>query len=394
MGTRGEVEEKSEEHSRHTGILITTDKAKILYDLGEREYLRIPSLQVIILSHYHPDHFSKEIEELREITIPIVSTEEILSLLPREKVKLNTKAIQLNKVFRVEDLSFKAYRTLHSKKTPSFALRMEDGVSRVLITGDAIWLENMEEAMKDLDLLIADGSFFKRGGMVRRDKETGEIYGHAGIPDFIRWALKYDVRNIIFTHFGTEAIKMGYEELRRRLDDVLLEEAKRQGKSLEPLEYDVLPARDGMEIDTSKLQRVDIEAIEPRVFLRPVAGIILVAPHAELIVKGKKTAIVKTKRYGKYIDMPLYLIQDKKIWGIISYSEPREIDWEEFRELRDKHQITDEEVERWGWKKYKRLWYYPINLLFKYDEPIPIDYETGPQVFISIEEIKGLYGAS
>jgi hypothetical protein len=42
----------------------------------------------------------------------------------------------------------------------------------------------------------------RKGGMVRRDKKTGAIFGHTGIPNLIHF-FKPHTNTILFGHFGS-----------------------------------------------------------------------------------------------------------------------------------------------------------------------------------------------
>ncbi len=52
LGTRGEIEESAPRHSRHSGLLVD---GKLLFDLGEREFLEEKPRRIFI-THLHPDH--------------------------------------------------------------------------------------------------------------------------------------------------------------------------------------------------------------------------------------------------------------------------------------------------------------------------------------------------
>jgi hypothetical protein len=56
--------------------------------------------------------------------------------------------------------------------------------------------------LRGLDLVITEGSFIRRGGMVRRDAESGAEFGHAGIPDLVDFFQAFAPR-IIITHYGS-----------------------------------------------------------------------------------------------------------------------------------------------------------------------------------------------
>lgn len=73
------------------------------------------------------------------------------------------------------------------------------------------------DALGDLNLIITDGSFLRKGGMVRKDKETQALYGHNGIPNLID-LFKAHTATILFVHFGYKDItgaKQKLEELEK-----------------------------------------------------------------------------------------------------------------------------------------------------------------------------------
>ena len=49
--------------------------------------------------------------------------------------------------------------------------------------------------------MITEASYFRKGGLIIRDKTTGRIYGHTGVPDLVR-LFKDHCRRIVLVHFG------------------------------------------------------------------------------------------------------------------------------------------------------------------------------------------------
>ena len=94
----------------------------------------------------------------------------------------------------------------------------------------------MRTAVK-VDLVITEGSYIRKGGLVRRDKETGALFGHAGIPDLLRLFSPF-TGHILLTHFGSWFYK-DIRESRRKL--------KKLGKDYG---ITVHVGYDGMELDT------------------------------------------------------------------------------------------------------------------------------------------------
>ncbi|MHA1226259.1 MAG: ATP-dependent DNA ligase [Candidatus Hodarchaeales archaeon] len=144
---------------------------------------------------------------------------------------------------------------------------------------------------------------------------------------------------------------------------------------------------------TKKLKKLLVPSDIPQL-LQPgrtvlLPGKILVKPHGTLIWKGKKKAIVSSRKFTKYIGIPVYLIEDNKALGIIEIKEGRKINLRKFKELRKFHQISEDERKRW-WSKEKFLYYYPIELISKFDPPKEILRPKGAQVWLENVTFKSM----
>lgn len=371
LGTKGEIEERSPTHSLHSGIIVGYQKDRLLVDIGEEQFLQ-ESYSAVLLTHYHPDHFAKGI--LR-IPCKLYSTKEILSLIPKE-VEFTPRYISVGKPFEIGDFKINSYKVYHSIKTPSVAYKITAGEHTILLSGDVISIANRDEALSGVDVYIGDGSFLEKD-MVRR--KDSEIFGHSSVKTQLKWCDKASIPVAIFTHWGTEAVKMNKLELEHRLR-ALADEVAPNTK--------VIVAEDGLKLDIGKLSQVEISGIEPTVIakIEPVAGLILVSPHGRYVWEGRKSAMVKSREYRKYINQPLWLISEGKVWGIVQYGEPRKITWEEFKQTYPEHLVTEEEAKKWGWEG-KDLFLYPLHLLKKFDPPVPCKYKLGPQVFVKEVDI-------
>ncbi|MBA7572265.1 hypothetical protein ES708_14041 [subsurface metagenome] len=76
--------------------------------------------------------------------------------------------------------------------------------------------EDKGTVLKDVDLLIADGSSLNIN-MVRR--KEGKLYGHTRIKTMIEWCKKYNIGSLIVTHCGKQIVTMGNKELNARLEE-------------------------------------------------------------------------------------------------------------------------------------------------------------------------------
>jgi len=221
LGTRGEIEETAPWHTKHSGVLIDDH---FLLDLGEEEYLDYnPSF--IVFTHFHPDHayFVRRKNEL---------SEKIKAYGPEENKEIGNVNI-VNDTFEVDNYKFVPIPTIHSLKVKSQSYLIENGGKRLLYTGDLAWMEKKyQERLGQLDMIITEGSFFRKGGMIRRDKKSGKIYGHTGVPDLIRIFNKH-TNHLVLMHFG-KWFKKDVEASRKKIENEAPEgvkvEAARDGQ--------------------------------------------------------------------------------------------------------------------------------------------------------------------
>lgn len=200
LGTRGEIKNSCPYHSKHSGILL--DK-KILFDIGEEKFLNYKP-KCIFITHLHPDHafFVREPEKKNKIKVPIYTP----------------KNIKYGKPIKIGSYQITPIPTIHSKKVKSVAYLVERKPKRFLYTGDLVWIKKKyHHYFKNLDLVITEASFLRKGGLVKKDKQTGEIYGHTGIPNLICLFRNF-TSHLVFLHFGSwfyKDIKKAREKLNK-----------------------------------------------------------------------------------------------------------------------------------------------------------------------------------
>lgn len=222
LGTRGEIEENAPWHTKHSGILIDDT---VLIDLGEEEFLNYdPSF--VVFTHLHPDHafFVRENNKLNT---------GIVAYAPERSEKIETLQV-VTDPFEKNGYKFTPIPVIHSLKVKSLAYIIEKDDKRLLYTGDVAWIEKKyREKLGKLDMVITEGSFIKKGGVIRKDKNTGKIFGHTGIPDLIKM-FSVHTQHIVLTHFGAWFMKN-------------VVEGRKKIQELAPSDMQVEAARDGQE---------------------------------------------------------------------------------------------------------------------------------------------------
>ncbi|MBD3204961.1 MBL fold metallo-hydrolase [Candidatus Bathyarchaeota archaeon] len=222
LGSRAKVESSESRYSQHSGAIID---GVILLDLGEKGYLDLDP-DYILITHLHPDHAVFVNEDLGKINVPVYAPE-----------KTKEAEVQVLK----ESISLNGYNTTpipthHSKLVESQAYLVENEGSRLLYTGDIIWIDKKyHDKISDLNVVITDASYIRKGGLVRKDEETGKLYGHNGIPNLVK-LFKGLTEHIVFTHFGS----WFYRDI---------EESKEKIREFSEQDLKVESAYDGFEIE-------------------------------------------------------------------------------------------------------------------------------------------------
>lgn len=209
LGTRGEVDHSAPYHSRHSGVLIDST---LLIDLGERDYLD-PRPKAVLITHLHPDHAYFIRNKKEKETIP----SELPIYAPESQTDCGIKI--LDKTKTIAGYTIHPIPTHHSIKVKSQAYRIDQDSTRILYTGDMIWIDKGYHSLfEGLDLVITEGSYLRKGGLVRKDKKTGKIYGHTGIPDLVRLFKDY-CDHVVLMHFGSWFYK-GTAQGRKKIKDL------------------------------------------------------------------------------------------------------------------------------------------------------------------------------
>lgn len=188
LGTRGEIQESAPYHSKKSCVLINDT---LMLDIGDKRFLT-ESPTYILITHLHPDHaYFVRHDEAPPADVAIYAPEQYQNSLHVTK-----------RTFHLDGYKITCIPTVHSLKVKSQAYLIEHNGKRILYTGDMIWIKKkFHKLLHNLDLIITEASFMRKGGMIRRNKATGKIYGHTGVPNLISMFKPFTCV-MAFMHFG------------------------------------------------------------------------------------------------------------------------------------------------------------------------------------------------
>src|SRR5205823_6358407 len=91
----------------------------------------------------------------------------------------------------------------HSQRVKSVGFLVQKGTEKIFYSSDMIRIESKyHSALRELDLVVTEGSFIRTGGLIRLDAQNREPIGHNGIPDLVEFFSRF-TRRMVITHFGT-----------------------------------------------------------------------------------------------------------------------------------------------------------------------------------------------
>lgn len=221
LGTRGNIEPSAPRYVRHSGILVD---GELLLDLGEVDYLRYKPRHIFI-THLHSDHAAFTHSPVRPKAIVHVP----------EPTKRLPDAHVISRAVGVGSYRIVPIPTVHSHRLRSVGYRVEKEGRSFFYSSDMVTIDPYyHRRLRKLDIVITDGSYMRRGGLVRLDPESGKRYGHRGITDLVEFFRPF-TRCIVIVHFGSWFYRNVEESVRK---------VEALGNTVR-----VIAGRDGMVID-------------------------------------------------------------------------------------------------------------------------------------------------
>jgi len=212
LGTRGNIQARTRRHNRHSSLLVSYGRWRVMIDCGEDWLGHLDEVrpQAIFITHAHPDHAWG----LKEgAPCPVYATEEPWREMKQYPIEeRHTVAYQAPIV--VEGMEFEAFELEHSLLSPAVSYRVTAGRRRIHYAPDIVYIRDRAAALRETDIYIGDGATFRQT-MVRRKGER--LFGHTPISTQLTWCQKEGVPRAIITHCGSQIVKGDEGELSARL---------------------------------------------------------------------------------------------------------------------------------------------------------------------------------
>lgn len=123
-------------------------------------------------------------------------------------------------------------------------------------------------------------------------------------------------------------------------------------------------------------------------------GVHLPQEQARMVWQHNTTMIADAKEYKDHIGVPLYLIGGNDCYGIIQLEDAEMVDLVKFKELEDKHKITDNMREQ-AWQGKQKLFVYPFKEICLYDAPRLVKIPESDTIFVeNIDFLESIQNSS
>lgn len=202
LGTRGEIEARTDRHRMHTALMVGYRGRRVLIDCGadwreEVHRLRPPA---IVLTHAHPDH-AWGLED--GAPCPVYATPVTWRLIDGYPIE-KRYTIAARKPFSIGAITFEAFDVEHSTRCPAVGYRITAGRVTVFYAPDLVYIHERDAALRGCKAYIGDGATPAQS-FVR--KRGDRLIGHSPVRTQLTWCEKEGVPRAVITHCGKQIVE-------------------------------------------------------------------------------------------------------------------------------------------------------------------------------------------
>lgn len=201
LGTRGNIDARSERHQRHSALLVSYGGKTVMVDAGKdwEDQLDEISPDAIVVTHAHPDH----VDGMRDgapcpVFAPAIAwiTMKRFGIQERREVKPRIP-------FEIDGITFEAFPVEHSAVAPAVGYRIQTDDTVVFYVPDVVSIRDRAEALAGIRAYIGDAATVTRS-LVR--ERNGKLIGHAPVRSQLSWCEEEGVDRALFTHCGSPIV--------------------------------------------------------------------------------------------------------------------------------------------------------------------------------------------
>jgi len=264
---------------------------------------------------------------------------------------IEPRLIKVNKSFSVFDNSFIPFRVSSGTQINTLGFKWDN----VVYSEDVSEIpEESKQYYQNAHTAIFDAaSWFGDKGNA-----------HQNVADALKFATENKLNRFIMIQAGSSY--PNHAEAQAKINQYW--------KQLGADDTEVMLAQDGLRLSTPQALTQILSEIKEGFCVSP--------PHGRMIYMSDKSLIVNSTLFRSKVGNLLYLIEDDLCYGLIRLHMPNKINLQEFKELEEQHQTTEDQRKKW-WPNKEILYAYQFDVVEKYTHPRPIAVGDKTHTFIT-----------